>query len=62
MPQKNETPLAATGGVSCNQLGCCLHELNIPEGSQEQAIPALIELHIDREILTASQGGCTCAT
>jgi len=23
MPQKNETPLAATGGVSCNQLGGC---------------------------------------
>lgn len=23
---KNETPLAGTGGASCNQLGGCLHE------------------------------------
>lgn len=26
MHQTNETPLAATGGASCNQRGRCLHE------------------------------------
>lgn len=26
MHQTNETPLAATGGASCNQLGGCLQE------------------------------------
>lgn len=58
----NETPAGSLAGVSCTQLGRCLHELNIPEGSYEQAIPALIEMHLGREFLTTRQGGCTCET
>ena len=62
MPHLTETPAGSLAGVSCNQLGRCLHELNIPEGSPEQAIPALIEIHLGGEFLLARQGGCQCAT
>lgn len=61
MPQLTETPAGSLAGVSCNQLGRCLRELNIPEGLPEQAIPELIKTHLGRELLTEWQGGCACA-
>lgn len=60
MPQTNESPAGSLAGLPCNQLGGCLHEFNTPERSDEQAIPALIEMHLGREFLTSRQGGCTC--
>lgn len=62
MPHLTETPAGSLAGVSGNQLGGCLLELSIPEGSHEQVIPSLIEIHLGSEFLLARQGGCACAT
>jgi hypothetical protein len=45
-PHKKETPLAATGGASCNQHCGCLHQSFSLTEPTLQPIPPMIALHI----------------
>jgi len=54
MLQKNETPLAATSEVSCNQRGGCLHETLSLSAYRAQHLIAEHGIRPDLAVMVAS--------
>lgn len=51
---KNETPLAATGGASCNQRGGCLHDPLTLSAYRAQHLIAAHGIRPDLAVMVAS--------
>lgn len=54
MPQISETPAGSIAGVSCNQLGCCLHDPLTLSAYRAQHLIAEHGIHPDLATMMAS--------